>query len=34
MLGCSYALLEGFLITARRRSGPATGSENGERAKT
>jgi len=34
MLGCSYALLEGFLITARRRTGPATGSENGERAKT
>ena len=34
MLGCAYALLEGFLITARRRSGPVAGSENSERAKT
>ena len=34
MLGCAYALLEGFLITARRRSRPVTRSENGERAKS
>jgi len=34
MLGCAYALLEGFLLTARRRGGPVTRSENGERAKT
>ena len=34
MLGCAYALLEGFLITARRRSGPVAGSGNSERGKT
>jgi hypothetical protein len=25
LLGCAYVLLEGFLLTARRRSGPMTG---------
>ena len=34
MLGCAYALLEGFLITARRRSGPDTSEVDSERAKT
>jgi len=34
MLGCAYVLLEGFLITARRRIGPVTRPENSERAKT
>ena len=34
MLGCAYVLLEGFLITARRRGGPVTSPENSERAKT
>jgi hypothetical protein len=34
MLGCAYALLEGFLITARRRSGPVTIEVDSERAKT
>jgi hypothetical protein len=34
MLGCSYALLEGFLITARHRSEPLTSKVDSERAKT
>ena len=34
MLGCAYALLEGFLITARRRSGSVTSEIDSERAKT
>jgi len=34
MLGCAYALLEGFLITARRRGGPVTSKVDSERAKT
>ena len=34
MLGCAYALLEGFLITARRRSGPFSSEVDSERAKT
>lgn len=34
MLGCAYVLLEGFLITARHRSGPVTSKADSERAKT
>ena len=34
MLGCAYAVVEGFLITARRRSGPFTSKVDSERAKT
>ena len=34
MLGCAYVLLEGFFLTARRRSRPVTSPENTERAKT
>jgi len=34
LLGCAYVLLEGFLLTARRRVGPVTRPENSERAKT
>ena len=32
MLGCSYALLEGFLITARRRPKRVTGDQSPEEA--
>lgn len=34
MLGCAYALLEGFLLTARRRIGPVTGPVGSDRGKT
>jgi len=34
MLGCAYVLLEGFLLTARRRSRPLTSKADSERAKT
>lgn len=34
MLGCAYVLLEGFLLTARRRIGPVTDKVDRERAKT
>jgi hypothetical protein len=34
MLGCAYVLLEGFLLTARRRSAPVTSRVDSERAKT
>ena len=34
MLGCAYALLEGFLLTARHRRWPVTSEADNERAKT
>ena len=34
MLGCAYAVLEGFLLTARRRAEPVTSPAGGDRGKT